>query len=108
MKTLCLIAVSALLIPAFTASAADGSALYTKSCASCHGTDGKGQTVMGKKLKAKDYTDAKVQSELTDAAITKAIKEGVTEGGKLVMKPTKDLTDADVKALTEKIRSFKK
>src|SRR5205807_1148978 len=32
--------------------------LYVKKCASCHGRDGKGNTVMGKKLTIRDLTDA--------------------------------------------------
>ena len=39
--------------------AADGKALYEKECAKCHGTDAKGETKMGKKLGAKDYSIAK-------------------------------------------------
>ena len=49
------------------------------NCASCHGKDGKGDTMMGRKLSIKDLTDPKVQSSFTDADATKAIKEGVTD-----------------------------
>jgi cytochrome c1 len=64
---------------------------------------------MGKKLGAKDYTDAKVQAELKDEAAIKAIKEGFKDkDGKELMKPTTGLTDADVKALVAYMRAFKK
>jgi cytochrome c551/c552 len=64
---------------------------------------------MGQKLGIKDYTDAKVQGALTDAAITKAIKEGVKDKeDKVVMKPAEGLGDDEVKALVQKVRSFKK
>jgi len=51
---------------ASSAAAADAKAIYEKSCAKCHGADGKGDTKMGKKLGCKDYSDAKVQADLKD------------------------------------------
>lgn len=38
------------------AAAADASATWAANCASCHGKDGSGNTMMGKKLGVKDYT----------------------------------------------------
>src|SRR4051812_45784460 len=49
-----------------TASAADAKENWEKTCAKCHGPDGKGQTKMGQKMGIKDYTDAKVQIDLKD------------------------------------------
>jgi len=94
---------------ALTARAADAKALYEKDCAKCHGADGKGDTKMGKKSGAKDYTDAKVQAELKDDAAFKAIKEGLKDKeGKQLMKPAEDASDADIKALVAYMRTFKK
>lgn len=94
---------------ALSAGAADAAALYKKECAKCHGEDGKGQTMMGKKIKAKDYTDAKVQAEVTDEAAAKAIKEGLKDkDGKVLMKPMPTLTDEEVKGLVKHMRGFKK
>jgi mono/diheme cytochrome c family protein len=102
--------VTALAVIAMTAalSAADVKENYEKGCAKCHGADGKGQTAMGKKTGAKDWSDAKVQAELTNEKITKAIKEGVKDGDKTKMKAFEDLSDAEVKALVDYIRAFKK
>jgi len=91
-----------------SALAADGKALYEQHCTKCHGADGKGQTKMGQKMGAKDYTDAKVQDALKDDAATKAIKEGLKDGDKTLMKPTEGLSDDDVKALVAYMRAFKK
>ena len=76
-------------------------------CAKCHGADGKGQTKVGKKLGVKDYTDAKVQAELKDDEMTKAITSGVTENGKEKMKAFKDLSADEVKDLVAYVRKFK-
>jgi len=109
MKKIILSAMILSLTAAVTASAADGKEIWEKSCAKCHGSDGKGQTKMGQKLGAKDLTDAKVQSDLTDDAATKAIKEGVKDSdGKTLMKPTDGLADDEVKALLAYLRTFKK
>ena len=94
---------------ALTATAGDAKEIYEKDCAKCHGTDGKGDTKMGKKLGAKDYTDAKVQEELKDDAGVKAIKEGLKDKeGKQLMKPAEGISDADAKALVAYMRKFKK
>ena len=109
MKKILPLLVAGLAITAWSASAGDGKALYDKDCAKCHGADGKGETKMGKKLGAKDYTDAKVQAELKDEAALKAIKEGLKDKeGKQVMKPAEGISDEDAKALLAHMRSFKK
>lgn len=93
----------------WSAHAEDATVLWNKNCASCHGKDGKGQTMMGKKNGAKDYTDAKVQADLTDEAALKAIKEGVKVDGKEVMKSfAEKVSDDDAKALVAYLRTFKK
>jgi cytochrome c551/c552 len=109
MKKLFAIGLAVLLVPALAARAADAKEIYEKDCAKCHGADGKGQTKMGQKLGAKDYTDPKVQEELKDEAGVKAIKEGLKDkDGKVLMKPTEGISDADAKALIAYMRKFKK
>ena len=91
------------------AAAADASATWNSNCATCHGKDGSGATMMGKKLNTKDYRDAKVQAVFSDAEAERAIKEGVKTAGKETMKPFGGkLSDAEIKALVAYIRSFKK
>ena len=94
---------------AISASAADAKENWEKHCAKCHGADGTGKTKMGEKLKVKDYTDAKVQGDLKDDAMTKAIKDGVKEGDSTKMKAFGDvLSDDETKALVTFIRGLKK
>ncbi len=108
MKKLLTLTVVILAGMALSANAADAKATYEKSCKKCHGAEGKGDTVMGKKVGAKDYSTAKVQEEMKDDKAFKAIKEGLKEGDKTVMKPTEGVTDDEIKELVKYMRTFKK
>jgi cytochrome c6 len=108
MKKLAIITCALLMAGAVSLRAADAKESWTKNCAKCHGEDGKGKTKMGEKVGVKDYTDAKVQADMKDDAMTKAIKEGVKDGDKTKMKAFTDLSDDEVKALVAYVRAFKK
>jgi cytochrome c6 len=108
MKKLIVCSLALLAAGAVSVRAADAKELWEKNCTKCHGEDGKGKTKMGEKLGMKDYTDAKVQADLKDDQMTKAIKDGVKDGDKTKMKAFSDLSDDEVKALVAHIRSFKK
>ena len=103
------IAVSLLIASAAWLQAADAKENWTKYCAQCHGPDGTANTPMGKKLQAKNLTDAATQKAFSDADATKSIKEGVKQNGKVTMKAFGDkLSDDEVKALVTYVRSLKK
>ncbi len=109
MKKLLTLTIAMLAVAALSARAADAKANYEKDCAKCHGPDGKGDTKMGKKTGAKDYSDPKVQEAMKDDAAFKSIKEGLKDkDGKVLMKPFDALSDADIKALVDYMRKFKK
>ena len=94
---------------ATTIFAADGKGLYQQHCAKCHGADGKGNTKMGQKLGAKDYSKAKTWEGLTDAAAVKAVKEGLKDKeGKVLMKPTEGMSDPDAKAIMDHMKTLKR
>ena len=104
------IAIGALLLGCLASwsARADATATWAANCAACHGKDGKGGTMMGRKLGIKDLTDAKVQGSFTDAQAITAIHDGVTESGTEKMKAFGDkLSDADIKALVAYVRSLK-
>jgi len=87
---------------------ADAPPTWVKNCQSCHGKDGKGDTMMGRKLSIKDLTDPKIQAGFSDADATKAIKEGVKDSGTEKMKAFgSKLSDDDVKALVAYVRTLK-
>ena len=108
MKKLVIITCALLMAGAVSVRAADAKETYDKNCAKCHGEDGKGKTKMGEKLGVKDYTDPKVQAEMKDDKMGKAIKEGIKEDDKTKMKAFADLSDDEVKALVAYVRAFKK
>jgi cytochrome c553 len=109
MKKLIVMSLALLVAGAVAVRAADVKENWEKNCSKCHGTDGKGKTKMGEKLQVKDYTEAKVQEELKDDKMTKAIKDGVKDGDKTKMKGFGDaLSDDEIKALVKFIRDFKK
>jgi len=93
---------------AISASAADAKENWANLCAKCHGDDGKGATKMGMKLGCKDFTDAKVQADLKDDKMAKAIKEGLkSDDDRTLMKPFDTLSDDEIKALVAYVRGLK-
>src|SRR4030095_1000359 len=92
-----------------SASAADVKENWEKVCGKCHGPDGKGDTKMGQKLGIKDLTDAKLQGELKDDQAFKSIKDGIKDSeGKIKMKPADNMSDDEIKALVQYVRTLKK
>ena len=110
MKTLIVVSVAAGLVSLtpYVSKGEEAKVIFEAQCAKCHGTDGKGDTKFGKKLGAKDYTDPKVQAALKDDKAFKAIKEGLKDGEKILMKPAEKVSDDDIKALISYMRTFKK
>jgi cytochrome c553 len=108
MKKLIALGIAGLFVAGYSVRAEDAKAIYERDCAKCHGTDGKGDTKMGKRLGCKDYTDASVQAGLKDEDAAKAIKEGLKKDDKTLMKPAEGLSDDDIKALVAYMRAFKK
>jgi cytochrome c553 len=91
------------------ARAEEAKVLWEKNCASCHGKDGTGKTMMGKKAGCRDYTDDKVQASLDDAKAFKSIKEGISEDGKDRMRAFgSKLSDDEIKSLVAYVHTFKK
>lgn len=88
---------------ALPARAQDGASTFKAKCAACHGTDGKGDSSMGKALKVRDLSSDDVQKQ-TDAELT-----DVTTNGKGKMPAYKGkLTDDQIKQVIAYIRTLKK
>ena len=99
MKRKIFVLVTVIISSASIGFAADAAAIWSQQCASCHGKDGSGNTMMGKKLGVKDYTK---EQGFSDAEAANVIKNGK---GKMKGFKAK-LSDADVKALVAYVRSL--
>lgn len=99
---------AALLAAASFCAAATPTENWDQHCAKCHGANGNGDTKMGKKLKVKDYTDAKSLAGMSDVDIRKAIADGVhSKDGKPLMTGYKDkLSEDEIMALVTLVKSF--
>ena len=76
---------------------------FRQYCAKCHGEDGKAQTPKGKKMKARDFTDADFQQHKTDAQIVDAITNGTEHD----MPPFGKVLSADqIQSLVPDVRGF--
>ena len=83
-----------------------GEELFAKHCAICHGSDGKAQSYMARKLGVKDLAASKA----TDSEIIQRVTEGKTDDeGKVKMSSFKDrLTAAEIKSLVPVVKAFRK
>lgn len=77
-------------------------ATYKAKCVACHGPDGKGETSMGKTMKAGDFASEAVQ-KMSDTDLADAISKG-----KGKMPAYKTLTPDQVKDLVGYIRALGK
>lgn len=100
---LMMIALVVMVVSAPAVAQSAGDALYKSKCQACHGPDGSGETVMGKKLGIRDLRSAEVQKQ-TDAQLTEIITKG-----KEKMKGFEGKLSADeIKSLVAHVRAFKK
>jgi mono/diheme cytochrome c family protein len=86
-----LLIAAALLAATTVASAAEGKAVYVARCVSCHGTDGKGQTTIGKKLGVKDLTATTLSAVQMEAVITNGRGKMTPFAGKLTAAEIKEV-----------------
>jgi cytochrome c oxidase cbb3-type subunit 3 len=82
----------------------DAGLLFEKHCGTCHGKDGEAKTFKAKFNHARNLTDAKWQSEVSDERLFNSISNGK---GKM---PAwgKKLSEAQINALVPYVRKLKK
>ena len=59
-----------------SASGGDARATYNARCVKCHGRDGRGRTTQGRRVHARDMTDANWQNDVTDERLFNSILNG--------------------------------
>ncbi|HJT68632.1 MAG TPA: cytochrome c [Terriglobales bacterium] len=82
----------------------DSASLYHTKCAVCHAEDGSGNSVMGKKLGAKDLRSDEVQKK-SDSELNDVITNGM---GKTMPAYKDKLSAGDIKGLVSYIRELAK
>lgn len=80
----------------------DAKGIFTESCATCHGTDGRAKTWHGRLVGAQNLADPKWQMNSSDTEIVHAIKTG--PGAMPAFE--KKLSEAEIEALAAYVRSF--
>lgn len=102
--SICIIAIATLinLSAASLWAQTAGEATFKTKCAACHGADGKGETVMGKKLGAHNLGSPEVQNQ-TDVQLAGI----VTKGQNKMPGYGEKLTADEINALVKYIRSLK-
>lgn len=88
-----------------TQTAINPAATFSKNCATCHGRDGHADTFKSRhRYHARDLTDARWQSEVSDERILESIREG---RGRMPAFKGK-LTGEQITSLLEYVRGLKK
>jgi len=78
--------------------------LYTKNCASCHGSDGRAKTFKGKLKHARNLVDAEWQDKVSDERIFNSIMNGK---GKMPAYGKK-LSEQEIDSLVAYVRGLRK
>lgn len=88
---------------AYPASKVDAKGVYAENCATCHGADGRADTLHGLIVGAQDFTIPQWQDQITEAKIINAIKTGP----RAMPSFAKKLSASEIQALASYVRSFK-
>ena len=81
---------------------AEAKITFKDKCSRCHGSDGKGNTVLGDMLFPPDFTDGKWWKELTNEQLMRSITNGKNEMPAF----GKKLTKPEILALIAYVRCF--
>jgi mono/diheme cytochrome c family protein len=111
MRTSSIFAAAALALASLSASAEidpKAQKLFKTKCAACHGANGKGDTDMGRKGKAPDFTDAGFQKRATDEGIKSVIKDGQKADKKIADHAFADKVGDQLDNVVKVVRAFGK
>ena len=85
-------------------SARSAAELYTKYCASCHGKDGRANSLKGKLKHARDLTDPAWQDRVGDERLFNSIMNGKEKMPGF----SKKMSEQEINTLISYVRSLKK
>ena len=81
--------------------------IYAAQCKGCHGATGKGDTKIGQKNGARDYSSQAVKDAYNEAQWIKSITDGVEKDGKTIMHGYKDkLSAEEIKGLAQYLKGI--
>ena len=81
--------------------------IYAGQCRGCHGATGRGNTALGRKRGARDYTTPGVKATFNGRQWREAIKEGLRRDGQTIMGAYKDkLTDQEISDLLQFMKTL--
>lgn len=98
-----IVTAAATLFAAAAVRAAEPAQVYARSCAPCHGKEGKPSPVFARQG-VKDFTDPAWKKATTDAQVEKAIREG--KKGTMMASFEKQLSPQEIKALVSHVRKL--
>lgn len=84
--------------------ARSAASLFARSCASCHGKDGRSNTLKAKFNHARDLTDPQWQASVSDERMANSI----TNGRGKMPRFGKKMSEAEIDALVSYVRGLKK
>ena len=96
---------SVVLVTETNAAPRTAAAIYAKDCASCHGRDGRGKTVKGRRKHSRNLTDAQWQDSVSDERLFNSINNGK---GKNMPAFGKKILETEIDALVQYVRGLKK
>ena len=102
-RTLVLTFVAAVVLSGTVLMAQDVAATYKAKCSACHGTDGKGDTPVGKNMGIQDLASPGVQ-KMSDDELTSVISDGKNK----MPSYKKSLKPEQIKDLVAYVRSLAK
>ena len=82
---------------------ASAKALFARNCATCHGSDGRGETVAGKISGVPDLTDRKWQESVNE----KRMAATITNGRGSMPSFEEKLSQNEIASLVSHVRNFK-
>ncbi|HYG81838.1 MAG TPA: c-type cytochrome [Pyrinomonadaceae bacterium] len=82
---------------------APAKALFARNCATCHGSDGRGETVAGKISGAPDLADRKWQESVNE----KRMAASITRGRGSMPSFEEKLSQSEIASLVSHVRSLK-